>query len=83
MRYSVGQVIYNRVTDEQGHIVRVTDVGGKLAYVVRVPSDAFWAEREALWQEYDVKTLSQSPSPSSSHTNRLDNSTGSKHADPD
>jgi len=57
MQFKVGDVVRNKVTQEEGRIKRIIDSGkGRVAYVVSVCLDPVWGgtEIEALWTESEV-----------------------------
>jgi hypothetical protein len=49
--FTVGDVIRNCTTNEQGRIVRIVD----RAYIVSLPPTNLWPAKEVLWRDRDVK----------------------------
>jgi hypothetical protein len=57
MQFKVGDIVRNKLTQEEGRIVRISDSKqGRVAYVVSLCLDPLWGEteREALWIESQV-----------------------------
>jgi len=59
MQFKVGDIVRNKLTQEEGRIVRITDSRegkGTVAYVVSVCLDPRWGETEieALWIQSEV-----------------------------
>lgn len=54
MRFRVGDLIYNKITQEQGRVVRLVGRNNTVSYVVVVPASALRGEKEALWRHYEV-----------------------------
>ena len=58
MQFTVGDIIHNRVTEEEGRVVRIAEIGpDRVGYIVAIGPDANWyfTGREALWPESQVK----------------------------
>jgi hypothetical protein len=53
----VGQVVFNKITQEKGRIVRIFTLDEKVVYIVAVALDSRWgvAETEILWPESEIK----------------------------
>jgi len=78
--FQVGDVIRNRITREEGHIVRVVNgsdieqtTGADkpaqgLAYVVLLPSNGHWREREVLWRDSAVDAAERGSGSSADET---------------
>lgn len=62
MQYGIGDIVYNKITGERGHIVRVMD---EKHYVVFVDSDpkSGTAQREALWSQPQITSESDKIEP--------------------
>lgn len=62
MQFKVGDIVRDKLTQEEGRIVRITDSNGKVAYVVSLRLDPIWGEteREALWIESQVSGVARS-----------------------
>ena len=61
MEFSVGKILRNKITKQQGRVVRVTDYEGKSCYIVFITRDP--ARRaalgpEALWHAEEVESVS-------------------------
>lgn len=54
MRFCVGDLIRNNVTQEEGRIVRLVEKNDTISYVVVLPASALRGEREALWLRQEV-----------------------------
>src|SRR5208282_1250607 len=57
MQFNVGDIVHNKITREEGRIVRIADLPGHgLCYIVSVIPGAIWgtAEKEAIWKRSDV-----------------------------
>jgi|HubBroStandDraft_6_1064221.scaffolds.fasta_scaffold349497_1 hypothetical protein len=54
MRFRVGDLIRNKITQEEGRIVRLVEKNGSVSYVVVVPASALRGEKEALWRQYEI-----------------------------
>jgi hypothetical protein len=57
MRFEVGDIVHNKITREEGRIVRIAECT-RPCYVVSVALDqTIWhaPAREALWSESEVK----------------------------
>ena len=50
MQFSVGDIIHNVVTKEEGRIVRIAAIAMKSGYVVACGSSASGKEIETLWR---------------------------------
>ena len=60
MEFSVGKILRNKITTQQGRVVRVTDYEGKGCYIVFITRDP--ARRaalgpEALWHPEEVEGI--------------------------
>ena len=61
MEFSVGKILRNKITKQQGRVVRVSDYEGKGCYIVFITRDP--ARRaalgpEALWHAEEVESVS-------------------------
>jgi hypothetical protein len=54
---SVGDTIQNEITLEEGLIVRIVKVDGRVGYVVAVANKLSGNEFEALWHPQELRTL--------------------------
>lgn len=52
---TVGDIIYHRITNEAGRIVRLVEIDGGAAYVVATNNRMSGTETEALWRPFEVK----------------------------
>jgi len=57
MQFSVGDLIHSELTKEEGRILRVVNVGGRLAYVVAALNKSSGKETETLWRPKELKEL--------------------------
>jgi hypothetical protein len=61
MEFSVGKILRNKITKQQGRIVRVTDYDGKgccIVFITRDPARRAALGPEALWQAEEVESVS-------------------------
>ena len=59
MQFKVGDVVHNKITREEGRIVRIADLPGYgLCYIVSVAPNKVWgaAVKEAIWQRSEVRS---------------------------
>jgi len=57
MQFKVGDIIHNKITREEGRIVRIADLPGYgLCYIVSVTPNKVWSTpaMEAIWQKSEV-----------------------------
>jgi hypothetical protein len=57
MQFQVGVIIHNKVTQEEGRIVRIADLPGYgPCYIVSVAPGGNWstAEKEVIWKQSEV-----------------------------
>ncbi|MFZ1011018.1 MAG: hypothetical protein WAN65_29540 [Candidatus Sulfotelmatobacter sp.] len=54
MRFRVGDLIRNNLTQEEGRVVRLVEKNDIVSYVVVVAAGALRGEREALWGQHEV-----------------------------
>ena len=55
MRFRVGDLVYNKITQEKGRVVRIAKKNNRVSYiVVVVPATRMQTEKEALWRQYEV-----------------------------
>jgi hypothetical protein len=54
MRFRVGDLLRNNITQEKGRVVRLVEKNDTVSYVVVLPASALREEREALWRQYEV-----------------------------
>jgi hypothetical protein len=55
MRFRVGDLIYNKITQEQGRVVRIVKKNDGLSCVVVVSATPLQGEKEALWLQHEVE----------------------------
>jgi hypothetical protein len=55
MRFRVGDLIYNKITQEKGRVVRLVEKSNSVSYVVVVPASRLRGEKEALWRHHEVE----------------------------
>jgi hypothetical protein len=61
MEFSVGEILRNKITKQQGRVVRVTDYDGKGCYIVFITRDPLRRAAlgpEALWHPEEVESVS-------------------------
>jgi hypothetical protein len=58
MKFKVGQTVQNKMTQQDGRVVRIAETALGSAYIVSITLDERWGKtnQEALWPEADVKT---------------------------
>jgi hypothetical protein len=54
MRFRVGDLLRNNITQEEGRVIRLVEKNDTVSYIVVVPASALRGEREALWRQYEV-----------------------------
>jgi hypothetical protein len=56
MRFRVGDLLRNHITQEKGRVVRLVEKekNDTVSYIVVLPASALRAEREALWRQHEV-----------------------------
>jgi hypothetical protein len=57
MQFMVGDIVHNKVTQEEGRIVRLADLPGYgSCYIVSVAPSVNWgtAEKEVIWKQSEV-----------------------------
>jgi hypothetical protein len=54
---SVGDTIENEITNEEGLIVRIVKIDGRIGYVVAVANKVSGNKFEALWQPRELRKL--------------------------
>jgi hypothetical protein len=54
MRFRIGDLIHNNITQEEGRVVRLVEKNDIVSYVVVVAASALRGEIEALWRQYEV-----------------------------
>lgn len=54
MRFRVGDLIHNNITQEEGRGVRLVEKNDIVSYIVVVAASALREEREALWRQHEV-----------------------------
>jgi hypothetical protein len=54
MRFRSGDLVRNKITQEQGRVVRVGKRNNTVSYVVVVPATELVGEKEALWRQYEI-----------------------------
>ena len=54
MRFRIGDLLRNNITQEEGRVVRLVEKNDTVSYVVVLPASALHAEREALWRQSEV-----------------------------
>ena len=57
MQFIVGDIVHNKITQEEGRIVRIADPPGYgLCYIVLVAPSGNWgeAEKEVIWKQSEV-----------------------------
>jgi hypothetical protein len=57
MQFNVGDIIHNKITQEEGQIVRIADLPGHgVCYIVSVAPNPIlgMAAKEALWKRSEV-----------------------------
>ena len=57
VQFIVGDVVHNKITQEEGRIVRIADPPGYgLCYIVLVAPSGNWgeAEKEVIWKQSEV-----------------------------
>lgn len=52
---SVGDIIQNAVTHEEGHIVRIVKIEGRVGYIVTIANKLSGNEFEALWRPQELR----------------------------
>jgi hypothetical protein len=57
LKLSVGDIVHNEVTHEEGRIVRIAKIRGQLRYVVVTATKPFGKEIEALWRPRELKEV--------------------------
>ena len=60
MAFKVGDLIFNRVTQEEGRIIRLIPAEDDTAYVVSMAADKLWGKRETLWRRSEIEAVKQS-----------------------
>jgi hypothetical protein len=59
MQFDVGDIVHNKITQEDGRIVRIADLPGRgLCYIVSVAPNPVWGatEKEAIWKRSEVSS---------------------------
>jgi hypothetical protein len=57
MQFDVGDIVHNKITQEEGRIVRIAELPGRgLCYIVSVAPNPVWGatEKEAIWKRSEV-----------------------------
>jgi hypothetical protein len=57
MQFKVGDIVHNKITREEGRIVRVEDLPGYgLCYIVSIAPNPVWGstEKEAVWRRSEI-----------------------------
>ena len=57
MQFKVGDIVHNKITREEGRIVRIADLPGHgLCYIVSVAPNKTWGmtEKEVIWKRSEV-----------------------------
>ena len=58
MAFKVGDLICNRVTQEEGRIIRIVPTEDDTAFVVCIAASKLWGKRETLWRRSEIKPVS-------------------------
>ena len=57
MRLGVDDLLHNEISNEEGRIVRIAKIDGRLSYVVLQVTKPFGKEIEALWRPRESREV--------------------------
>jgi hypothetical protein len=61
MPLRIGDIVHSEITNEEGLIVRILEIEGRISYIVAIVNKVSGKELEAFWRPWELKELSDDP----------------------